>query len=294
MQAMERAGLVQGSGSLGVVAWSGGFQRIVDGLERMFDAEAAGQVDEVVRFPPVMARSHFEASGYMKGFPQLAGTVHCFCGSEADHRTLLACIAEDRDWTGQQQASDVVLTPACCYPLYPLLARRGPLPPGGLTIDIASWCYRQEPSEHPARMRSFRVREFVRAGSADEVGAFREHWMARGRAIAAALQLEAEIDIANDPFFGRPGKLRAGMQREEQAKFELLIAVEGPNPTACASFNDAKDLFGGLFGLVQHDGTVARTGCVGFGIERLCLALLRRHGLDQAAWPEPVRATLEL
>lgn len=294
MRAMEQAGLVQGSGALGVVAWSGGFQRIVDGLERMFDAEAVGQVDEVVRFPPVMARGHFETSGYMKGFPQLAGSVHCFCGSEADHRILLACIAEDRDWTGQQQATDVILTPACCYPLYPLLARRGPLPPGGVTVDIASWCYRQEPSEHPARMRSFRVREFVRAGTAEDVAGFRAYWMDRARGIAESLALEAAIDVANDPFFGRPGKLRAGMQREEEAKFELLIAVEGPAPTACASFNDAKDLFGTLFGLVQHDGAVARTGCVGFGVERMCLALLRRHGLESAAWPAGVRATLGL
>ena len=291
---MVSAGLMLPSAAQGVVAWSGNFQSVVTGLERLLDQEAAGQGMEVVRFPPIMPRKHFETSGYMKGFPQLAGTIHCFCGTEADHRTLLHCLSENEDWTGQQRASDVVLTPAACYPVYPLLAQRGPLPEGGLTIDLMSWCYREEPSEHPARMRSFRLREFVRVGSADDIKAFRTHWMAKAQDIAARLGLKAEIDVANDPFFGRPGKLRAVMQREEQAKFELLIPIEGNSPSACASFNDAKDLFGGLFSLQQSDGTTARTGCVGFGIERMVLAMFRQHGVSVADWPVKVREALDL
>ena len=292
--ALEKAGLMLPSGADGVVAWSGTFQAVIDGLNALFDAEAVGLGAEVMRLPPVMSRKHFETSGYMKGFPQLAGTVHCFCGTEADHRTLLRCLSGGEDWTGQQSASDVVLTPAACYPVYPILARRGALAAGGAYIDIFSWCYRQEPSLDPARMRSFRVREFIRAGSAADIKAFRAHWMERGLAIAAMLGLQATMDVANDPFFGRPGALRAGMQREEQGKFELLIPIDSEKPNACASFNDHKDLFGTLFGLTQADGSLAQTGCVGFGLERIALALLRRHGLDPGAWPGPVQDALGL
>ncbi len=292
--ALIEAGVMVPSPAQGVVAWSGAFQRVVDGLDRLLDQESARRGMEVMRFPPVMPRSHFEASGYMKSFPQFAGTIHCFCGSEADHRTLLRCMSAGEDWSGHQAATEVVLTPACCYPLYPVLGRRGTLPAGGVTVDIASWCYREEPSDDPARMRSFRLREFVRAGSAAEVAAFRTEWMGRGMAVAAALGLEAELEVANDPFFGRPGVLRAGMQREEEAKFELVITTGGPKGTACASFNDAKDLFGGLFGIVQADGAVARTGCVGFGMERMTLALFHRHGMDPGAWPGSVRDALSL
>jgi hypothetical protein len=42
----------------------------------------------------------------------------------------------------------------------------------------------------------------------------------------------------------------------------------------------------------QADGGVAHTACVGFGLERITLALLRHHGLDLAAWPDSVRTTL--
>jgi hypothetical protein len=39
---------------------------------------------------------------------------------------------------------------------------------------------------------------------------------------------------------------------------------------------------------------VAISGCVGFGLERLALALFRHHGLDPAHWPEKARAALRL
>jgi len=33
---------------------------------------------EILRFPPLIARKHFEASGYFRNFADLVGTVHCF------------------------------------------------------------------------------------------------------------------------------------------------------------------------------------------------------------------------
>ena len=60
------------------------------------------------------------------------------------------------------------------------------------------------------------------------------------------------------------------------------------------SFNYHQDLFGALCGLRRDDGTVAHTGCVGFGMERLTLALFYRHGLQISGWPTRVRAALDL
>jgi hypothetical protein len=57
------------------------------------------------------------------------------------------------------------------------------------------------------------------------------------------------------------------------------------------SFNYHQDLFGGLYG-INIDGETAHTGCVGFGMERVTLALLKTHGLDPIKWPASVRAKL--
>jgi seryl-tRNA synthetase len=289
------AGILIDTGVDGLYGRSGAFEQVVSGIEAFVGQIGGGDRAEVLRFPPGMNRKHFENSGYLKSFPQLAGTVHCFCGDEAAHRQLIRDLEGDRDWTGGQQASEIVITPAACYPLYPVVAARGALANAGGLFDLSSYCFRHEPSTDPARMQMFRMREYVRVGSSAQVVAFRQTWMERGKAFVAALQLPYVIDVANDPFFGRGGKIVADSQRELGLKFELLVPVANANaPTACLSFNYHQDHFGKVWNIKQHDGEVAHTACVGFGLERLTLALFRHHGLSLAAWPEGVRDALSL
>ncbi len=144
-------------------------------------------------------------------------------------------------------------------------------------------------------MQCFRMREFIRIGSEEQVLAFRQAWLDRAKDFAGQLGLPYEIDIANDPFFGRAGRLVADSQREQKLKYELLIPVSSDDkPTACMSFNYHLDHFGEPFGIRQAGGQVAISGCVGFGLERLALALLRHHGVDPAHWPASVRSALRL
>jgi seryl-tRNA synthetase len=240
-----------------------------------------------------MNRRHFETSGYLKSFPQLAGTVHSFCGAHHDHMDILDQLAAGEDWTGGQVATDVVLTPAACYPLYPVVAARGPLGAEGGLFDLQSYCFRHEPSEDPARMQLFRMHELVRIGDAEQVLAFRSTWLERGQALVASLGLPFSIDLANDPFFGRGGKLMAAGQRNQQLKFELLVPIrDEANPTACFSFNYHQDHFGLTWGLQTAKGETAHTACVGVGLERAALALLRHHGLAPQSWPASVREVL--
>ena len=84
-------------------------------------------------------------------------------------RALLACVEAGEDWTADQGCTDIVLTPAACYPLYPVAAARGPLPAEGRLFDLQSYCFRHEPSVDPARMQMFRMREYVRIGTPEQV-----------------------------------------------------------------------------------------------------------------------------
>ncbi|PZU72852.1 MAG: hypothetical protein DI546_13200, partial [Rhizobium sp.] len=143
------------------------------------------------------------------------------------------------------------------------------------------------------RQQLFRMREYVCMGTEANVTEFRQTWMDRGVEMMKAVGLDVTIDIANDPFFGRAGKMLANNQRDQNLKFELLIPVTSTtSPTACMSFNYHQDAFGQKWGLNLDNGDVAHTACVGFGLERIALALFAHHGLDVKKWPAKVVETL--
>ena len=120
-------------------------------------------------------------------------------------------------------------------------------------------------------------------------------WFERAQDFINELSLPYTIDIANDPFFGRSGRLMAESQRESKLKYEMLVAVNSEaTPTACMSFNYHLNHFGEAWGIYLADGSEAHSGCVGLGLERIALALFKHHGLDSAAWPAKVRSTLRL
>jgi len=284
--------LFQSSGVDGVRARTALFERAVEGQTALISRERGPEI-EVLRFPPVTNRAHIEKSGYLHSFPHLLGAVCCLEGGESEIR---AAVGEaGNGWVAATRPTDLVLTPAACYPLYPLVAARGRMPQGGLSFDVASDCFRHEPSTDVDRFQSFRMREFVCMGAPARVVAFRERWIKRGAELADELCLRREVAPASDPFFGRTGKLLAMTQIEQAAKFELLIPVRSDAPpTACMSFNYHRDHFGTKWGLRTEDGEVAHTSCTAFGIDRLALALFSAHGLDMAKWPPRTRAALGL
>ena len=277
----------------GLYGRSGKFEDVLLRFDALISRFGDDQKAEVIRFPPGMNRALFEKSGYLKSFPDLAGTVHSFAGNDRDHASLLETLEGGGDWTAGQKATDIVLAPAACYPLYPTVARKGQLPPQGRIYDLNSYCFRREPSKDPARMQMFRMREYVRIGTPEQVVEFRQMWMERGQKLIETLQLPYTVDVANDPFFGRAGRMMKASQRDQGLKFELLVPIESvEKPTACLSFNYHQDHFGVTWGIRTAADETAHTACVGFGMERVTLALFKHHGLDTAAWPDGVRKAL--
>ena len=283
------AGLLIATGVPGVYGRSGVFEHVRTGFDGLVNRVAAPDGAEIVRFPPILPKSTFEASGYLKSFPHLAGTIFSFDGSEAQAAEQQDRASRHEEWDEFQSMTDLVLLPAACYPIYPAIARRGALTAGGLTVDGGgTYVFRNEPSGDPARLQMFHQREMVRFGEPDTVADWRNLWRDRAVDILGRVGLEPRMDVASDPFFGRAGRMLAANQREQELKFEVLIDIAGPEPTAVASFNYHRDHFTGVFGIRMADGGPAHTACLGFGLERITLGLLRRHGLDPAAWPAEV------
>ena len=133
---------------------------------------------EVYTFPPVIDRTILEKTDYLDSFPHLAGTVFSFFGKDKEAQGAVGegPRAASRGAT-RMGMTDVVPQPGRLLPGLPD-ASPGTLPADGPLVTMTNWVYRHEPSPEPTRMQSFRVREFVRAGTPDMVVEWRDMWLA--------------------------------------------------------------------------------------------------------------------
>ena len=286
-------GLLLPSGVPGVYGHGAVFEDVRGRLDERLSAEAAALGAERLRFPPVLPRRQLENSGYLSSFPHLAGTVYSFDGDRAAGSRAERAGGSPRG-LGRVPGDD--RADADAGGLLPGVSRdrRSWAPASGRAFVDAggAWVFRHEPSHDPARRQIFHQHELVRIAEPERVLQWRDEWAQRGLALLTRFGLDARLDTANDPFFGRRGRMLAADQRGERLKLELLVPIAGPEPSACASFNHHREHFAGTYGLTLADGGIAHTACLGFGHERIVLALLRRHGLDPGAWPDAVRAEL--
>jgi seryl-tRNA synthetase len=275
----------------GVYGRSSTYELVATGVENFLTRLGADEVEDYVRFPPILPRAVFELTGYLSSFPDLMGSVHSFAGDDRQHADLVELAESGQPWATSLDPTEVMLCSAACHSVYPRYV--GVLPEGGHKLQVSSWCFRHEPSRALTRMQSFRMLEHVFVGSSSDAGAFRERWIGRAHEALVDLGLEIEMVTANDPFFGRGGRLLARSQRDEELKFEFVTPFDASTPSvAIASSNLHMDHFGQTFGISTASGEVAHSTCLGWGWDRIVLALFRHHGTDPALWSEDVRARL--
>ncbi len=275
----------------GIYGRSAAYEAVADGIDRLVLRTGADQDALSVRFPPVMPWSTFQKNGYLESFPDQMGSVHTFRGDDRQHAELVHRAESGEDRGDLLATTDIVLCPAVCHPLYP--TQRGTLPEGGRRVEVYGYCFRHEPSTDPFRMQAFRQHDYVYLGSPDGARAHRDEWIGRGLDVLSGLGLDVQPVVANDPFFGRPGRMLAANQRSEELKYEIVAPVfASGRETAISSSNCHLDHFSRPFDIHTADGGEAHTACFGFGVDRITLALLDRHGTDPTRWPAGVRSQL--
>ncbi len=290
---LEDAGLLLRTGVDGLYIRTAAYQEVADGIDAMVSRWAATLHATRLHMPPLIPRTSFERTNYLESFPDLMGSVHVFAGGEVEHRQLLQRATRGHPWSELLQPSELMLEPAVCHGVYPLCARR----PGSgpWLFDVSGHCFRSEPSKEPTRLQSFLMHEVVYVGEAAGAEAHRDMALDRGQALLESLGLEVAAVPASDPFFGRVGNVLAASQLDEQLKTELVTEVPGNSrPTALLSANYHRDHFGRSFGIETTVGELAHSACVGFGVDRIAIALLATQGLDPSRWAPSLRSLLRL
>jgi seryl-tRNA synthetase len=292
-QGLLESRLLYDGGAPGLYHRSDCFEDVVRSVEDYVSLAGHDENTPKLFFSPVVPVTTLKGSGYVDSFPNLLGTVNSFSGDDASLATLRQRLADDDEWLELFSPTEVGLCSAACHPLYPLLVG-SPLPATGLTFEVQASCFRHEPSSEPARMQSFRQHEFVFVGTADAALSHRDHWLGRAQRLLSDLGLPIDSVEANDPFFGRSGRLLAAGQVEKKLKFEAVTPLSGASPNAIASANYHEDHFGTAYDLRLPDRSVAHSACFGFGLERISLALFFHHGFEVDSWPAEVKERLTL
>ncbi len=275
-----------------------GFRGVVLDVFEFFQAEfrslARRYNAEEQRYPVMMPIEVLEEIGYFTHFPQHV----TFCSHFPEDLAFLESVAEaakSHDGCLPEaireglRAVRHVLQPAVCLPCYPRMRNRMVDPDGSERVSIENHVFRYEGTNcrSLARCWEFTVRDVVFFGSTAAVGRLRQELMEWAFALCRELDLDARVQLANDPFFLNEARNKRVYQRLGEVKYELVLSLPHRDEAiAAASFNLHRDFYSQIYNIRLPDGGPAESGCVGFGIERWVYGFLSQKGLEPGRWPE--------
>lgn len=266
------------------------------GLTTFFDRELTRMFEsfspEPHQFPSLIGADVLESCKYLRSFPHALTLV-------SHLREDLAAVqdfARSAKWDGKQLLSDpshlsaieCLLAPAVCFHCFAWLQDSRQAQDRSFTAVGKCFRYESGNLEGLERLWDFTMRELIFVGSPEFVLAQREKAIAATTQLLDEWGLGYEIRSATDPFFIEE-YASATFQLAFDLKFEVRANLPYKGKTlAVGSFNFHQDYFGRSLNITNSAGVPVSTGCVGFGLERLALAFLAQHGLDQSNWPASV------
>jgi hypothetical protein len=191
---------------------------------------------------------------------------------------------------GELEKVSLMHNPSTCYHCYAV--RRGQCLEENEAVTAVTRCHRYESANHgdSGRLMEFTLREVIFVGSADFVRAARESSLQMIRQWVTDWQLYGVLLPANDPFFTDDYEVKAVHQHRLAMKYEYRAVLPGTGKTlAVLSSNLHAVTFGKAFD-IRVGGMRANTGCLGFGLERLAIAIAMQHGLDPEQWPSGLKS----
>jgi seryl-tRNA synthetase len=272
----------------GLVGLSGDLLRLFRFFEEKFRALAAEYGAEEQHYPVMVPSEVLAEVGYFGHFPQHITFCSHLPGDllvlERVARTETGRVPEQLDLTPATH----VLTPAVCLPCY--RQQRGAVIENVRTLTMQNHVFRYEGTRHSPLRRGwdFTVRDIVFFGSFEDLSRLRSEVMEHAMALCRDLDLEATIELANDPFFLDASRDKAVYQRMGEVKFELLFPMpNGRESLAASSFNLHRDYYTSVYYTRRPGGELAESACMGFGIDRWLYAFLTQKGMDPARWTLP-------
>ena len=266
---------------------------LVESLDRAIVDMAAELTAPPYQFPSLIAADVLERCRYLKNFPASLNVVSHLredLGLLQEFANSVACDVHGLRFNRDVLAPvECLLAPSVCFHWYNWLKDSTLAVPR--TVTARGKCFRYESSSLSGleRLWDFTMREVIFVGPQEFVLEHRQWCVDQSVALLDTLGLTYEIATATDPFFVDSYAVQAAFQQGFELKYELLCPLPySGKRLAVGSVNYHQDFFGRSFAIGTSTGT-AHTGCIGFGLERLALAVVAQHGPSPALWPATLR-----
>lgn len=296
-QMIERGIAVEmGEGQIGVGEPFIALMNYFDARLRRIAVEILG--GQEYQYPTLIPTQVLDRCGYFNSFPQFLMFVTRLHSDIDVYRTFLERYQQTGDVRTFALEScgnlDYCLPPTMCFHTYHHFRDRR-LGEQNLVVTARGKSFRFESryAQTLERLWDFTIREIVFIGSREFVLTSRETFMQQCFALMDELGLTGHCEVANDPFFAnQETAARIWAQKILELKYELRLNVAAERTIAVGSFNFHEEFFGQNFNIRGDAESWVRTGCVGFGLERLVYAFLCQYGLDEREWPPAVVAAV--
>lgn len=271
-------------------------------LMNYFDARLRRIAVEILggqefQYPTLIPTAVLDRCGYFNSFPQFLMFVTRLHSDIDVYRAFLERYRQTGDVRAFALEScgnlDYCLPPTMCFHTYHHFRDRR-LGDQNLVVTARGKSFRFESryAQTLERLWDFTIREIVFIGAREFVLASRETFMQHCFALMDELGLTGYCEVANDPFFAsQDTATRIWAQKVLELKYELRLNVAAERTIAVGSFNFHEEFFGQNFNIRSDAESWVRTGCVGFGLERLVYAFLCQYGLDERDWPATITST---
>jgi seryl-tRNA synthetase len=284
----------------GFYSFQGDALRVLQALNSSVQKMAA-EVDAIEQeHPAVWPVRLFKMIDYFREFPQqmiLCAPVKDDFHSRTEFSKRFGKEAEFDSIPMDELMADATygLQPAVCDCCYYTLEGARDL--GNNYYSTVNRVFRNEssPTNQLDRLTNFTVRDIMFVGTEAFVLEARQKMIERLSDFLVSLGVNAKIETANDPFFANESAMKTVFQNAHRLKYELLAYIPHlDKEIATGSINLHTDFFGKAFDIQAVDGSVAHSGCIGVGMERMAYALFSQHGANLKDWPQPVLTFLNL
>lgn len=272
----------------GKFVYKGQVAKVFRGLDDLFRAWAGEQSAAEEFFPISVKTETLKRAGYFKTFAQ-----HAFFVSPLELSMPALESAQTGDVRPHLQSPDWVLSPTVCHHCFESLSDAAHK--SHQTITALNQCSRYEVHDTGGlkRLRHYWMREIIFLRSTpEETQSALDDVLKLTTDLLRSWGISFKVKSASDPFFLDSGTGKRMFQTALLMKRELVLPVEGKS-IACGSFNNHMKTLVEAFDITANDGEIA-SGCVGWGYDRLILALFSQLGPDCENWPEQVRKDLGL